>query len=68
MIGKISKPLLCLWYFSSWKIKTFSYSCEQMILNNWNVLIVDPKGGKGQEILSWIIEFAGEAGRTEDLF
>lgn len=41
---------------------------RQMILNNWNVIVVDPKGGEGQEILSWVIEFAGEALRPEDLF
>lgn len=50
------------------KSRLLATHVRQMILNNWNVLIVDPKGGKGQEILSWIIEFAGEAGRTEDLF
>lgn len=50
------------------KSRLLAIHVRQMILNNWNVLVVDPKGGKGQEILSWIIEFAGEAGRTEDLF
>lgn len=50
------------------KSRLLANHVRQMILNNWNVLVVDPKGGEGQEILSWIIEFAGEAGRTEDLY
>jgi conjugal transfer pilus assembly protein TraD len=50
------------------KSRLLANHVRQMIMNNWNVIVVDPKGGEGQEILSWIIEFAGEAGRTEDLF
>jgi len=50
------------------KSRLLASHVRQMILNNWNVVVIDPKGGEGQEILSWIIEFAGEAGRTEDIF
>lgn len=41
---------------------------RQVIMNDMNLVVVDPKGGEGQEILSWTVEFAGEAGREEDLF
>lgn len=50
------------------KSRLLASHVRQMILNNWNVIIIDPKGGEGQEILSWAIEFAGEAYRTEDIF
>jgi hypothetical protein len=50
------------------KSRLLANHVRQMILNNWNVIVIDPKGGEGQEILSWIVEFAGEALRTEDLF
>ncbi len=50
------------------KSRLLANHVRQMIMNNWNVIVVDPKGGEGQEILSWIIEFAGECGRTEDIF
>jgi hypothetical protein len=50
------------------KSRLLACHVRQMILNNWNVIVIDPKGGEGQEILSWVIEFAGEALRTEDLF
>ena len=32
------------------KSRLLATHVRQMILNNWNVLIVDPRGGKGQEI------------------
>lgn len=50
------------------KSRLLANHVRQMILNNWNVIVIDPKGGEGQEILSWVIEFAGEALRAEDLF
>ena len=50
------------------KSRLLASHVRQMIMNNWNVVVIDPKGGEGQEILSWVIEFAGEAGRAEDLF
>jgi hypothetical protein len=50
------------------KSRALASHARQFILANWNVVVVDPKGGQNQEILSWIIEFAGEALRTEDLF
>ena len=50
------------------KSRLLASHVRQMIMNNWNVVVIDPKGGEGQEILSWIIEFAGECGRTEDIF
>lgn len=39
----------------------------QMILKGWNIIAVDPKGGKKQEVLSWMIQFAQDAGRHEDI-
>lgn len=50
------------------KSRLLANHVRQFILNNWNVIVIDPKGGEGQEILSWVIEFAGEALRPEDLF
>lgn len=50
------------------KSRALANHARQMILNNWNLIVVDPKGGENQEILSWIVEFAGEALRPEDLF
>ncbi len=39
----------------------------QMILKGWDIVLMDPKGGKKQELLSWMIEFALESGREEDV-
>lgn len=40
----------------------------QMILKGWDIVLIDPKGGKKQELLSWMIQFAMECGREEDVF
>lgn len=50
------------------KSRALANHARQFIMANWNVIVVDPKGGENQEILSWIVEFAGEMGKTEDLF
>ncbi len=39
----------------------------QMILKGWDIVLIDPKGGKKQELLSWMFQFAMKTGRTDDL-
>ncbi len=39
----------------------------QMLLKGWDIILLDPKGGKRQELLSWMVEFSMLTNRSEDL-
>lgn len=39
---------------------------RQVILANWDLVIVEPKGSIGQETIAWILQFLEEAGRLRD--
>lgn len=49
------------------KTKTLIHFSKQIMLAGQNLFIVEPKGSIGQEVLSYTIEHAYEAGRLEDL-
>jgi len=40
---------------------------RQCVLNNKDIMVVEPKGSKGQETIAWILEFAEEADRLRDI-
>lgn len=40
---------------------------RQCILRGMDIMVVEPKGSKGQETIAWILEFAEEAGRLRDI-
>ena len=40
---------------------------RQCILNGQDIMVVEPKGSKGQETIAWILEFAEEADRLRDI-
>ena len=39
---------------------------RQVILANWDIVIIEPKGSIGQETIAWVLEFLEEAGRLRD--
>lgn len=39
---------------------------RQCVLRGMDIMIVEPKGSKGQETIAWILEFAEEADRLRD--
>lgn len=48
------------------KSKNMISDARQLIKKGWDVIILDPKGGEGQEILTEIIQVALETNRAED--
>jgi len=40
---------------------------RQCILKGHDIMVVEPKGSKGQETIAWIVQFAEEAGRLRDI-
>jgi len=39
---------------------------RQCIMRGMDILVIEPKGSKGQETIAWILEFCAEAGRLRD--
>jgi len=39
---------------------------RQVILANWDLVIIEPKGSIGQETIAWVLQFLEEAGRLRD--
>ncbi|MBW6487474.1 TraM recognition domain-containing protein [Sulfurimonas sp.] len=48
------------------KTKNMISDAKQLIQKGWDVIIVDPKGGEGQEILTETIQASLESNRAED--
>lgn len=48
------------------KSKNMISDANQLIKANWDVIVLDPKGGEDQEILTEVIQASFEANRAED--
>lgn len=48
------------------KTRALANHMRQFIDAGYNVIIIDPKGGENQEILSWMAEFANSSNRLDD--